>query len=64
MTIDVRIAYRSGMKVLKVRPQVLIGGVWQDDHMSYHREIGARGDEAELCVHNTRRIIVEEVPDN
>lgn len=64
MTIDVRIAYRSGMKVLKVRPQVLIGGVWQDDHIAYQRDLNGRGDEAELCVHNTRRILVEEAPDN
>lgn len=65
MTIDLRIAYRSGMLVANVRPQILTNeGVWVDDHQVYHRELSARGDEHELCIHDQRRVIIEEAPTN
>lgn len=65
MTIDLRIAYRSGMREMRVRPQVLTSeGVWVDDNLVYHRSLTSRGDEYELCIHDQRRIIIEEGPVN
>lgn len=65
MTIDLRITYLSGMREMKVRPQVLTAeGVWVDDHLSYQRTLPSRGDEYQLCIHDQRRIIIEEEPAN